>query len=539
LSIHSTHRPGLLCGIALLLATGNVLAQTAAQPSGESPQAAPAATAHDRQANDAKAEDDKTPKRQWKIEPRLSITETFSDNILLRNRDPRADWVTDLAPGLRVSGEGKHLQAYFDYSLHEMVYARNSNGRRSQNALNTFGKFEAVDNLLYLDWSGVIGQQNISALGQQSANPANVNANQTETSSLRLSPYLKGRLGGSADYEVRYSTSILHTALNSASDIYQRGWTANIHGTTGLSWLLWGIDGDWQTASYSFGRESEAGHIGGKLTWMADDNVRVSLLAGREENNFLSLDKESNVTYGIGLNWTPTPRTKIAAERVKRFFGTGHRFSFEHRTPRTVTSFSESRDVAGTTTHNLGGGSIGNIYDLLYTQFASIEPDPVNRAALVNGFLLANNIAPNTLITSGFLNSGPTLQRMRNLAFSLVGARNTLTLVAAQSEIQRLGILANGNEDLANAPTVRQRGFNVTLSHNLTPLTHLNILGSQQNSSALNSSQETKMRTLSATLNSRIGARTSASLGARRTLYQSLGAPYSENAVIGTLSLQY
>lgn len=484
-------------------------------------------------------EDGRTGKREWQLTPRLSLTETYTDNVLLKNTDRHSDWVTDLSPGLRISGESKRLQAYFDYSLRELIYANNSRGHQTQNSLNTFGKLEAVDRLLFVDFSGTIAQQTISAFGVPSPSAAYINSNLTETSTLRVSPYLKGRLGSIADYELRYAATQLHTDSSRISDTNLQAWNARLGGTTTLAWLAWSVDGDWQTANYSAGRQSESSQISGRLTWQVDDTLRLSAIAGREENNFRTLNKESKDNYGLGLDWTPTPRTKLSAEGVKRFFGTGHHISFEHRTPRTITQIMSSRDVTANTTGSNAGGSVGNIYDMLFNQMASFEPDPVKRATLVTAFLEANNIAPNAVVTSGFINSGPTLQRLNNASFALLGARNTLTFIFSQGDTQRLGLLAAAGEDLATARAVRQRGFNVTLVHDLTPLTHLNLLGTQQHNTSTGLSLETTTRILTATISSKLGAHTSASLGARRSLFQSPTAPYSETAIIGTLNLQY
>ena len=80
------------------------------------------------------------------------------------------------------------------------------------------------------------------ALGTQSPSPTLINSNRTEVASLRLSPYVRGPLGGVADYEARLSwegtntknsnadsssTEALLRVSSSASTFTKLGWSAD------------------------------------------------------------------------------------------------------------------------------------------------------------------------------------------------------------------------------------------------------------------------------------------------------------------------
>lgn len=493
---------------------------------------------HSTQAQTPPAETEAAPKRVWTITPRITLAETLTDNVLLRDSNKRSDQITEISPGIRISGESARLKAYFDYSLRELLYAHDSSRKNNQNALNTFGTLQAVEHLLYVDFSGVIAQQQISALGVQSPSYTNVNVNQTETSNFRLSPYLKGKFLGSAEYELRYAANIVRSDSAAVSDLDQSEWSAHLKGATPFSRLQWAVDASRLNLDYSRGRRTEATRLDGRLSYMFDNSLRLTGIFGQEENNYLTLDQERHTTNGYGIDWTPSPTTKLSFDQERRFFGNGHHLNFEHRTPRTALIYSDSRDVS-TTPSNLYGGSVGNVYDLMFNQMASLEPDPVKRAALVNNFLQASGIAPNTSVTSGFLNSGPTVSRNQNLSFALIGVRNTLTLIASQSDTQRIGLMSAVNEDLASATRIRQRGLSISLAHKLTPLTNLNLMASRQNSFAASTNIETNTRQLTATLSSRFGTNVTGSLGLRHVVFESPVTPYTENAFVGTLNLQY
>ena len=68
---------------------------------------------------------------------------------------------------------------------------------------------ELIERRLGVNASASISQQAVSAFGTQSASTTADNANRAEVTTYSLSPYLRGRLLGEADYQIRlaYSTS--------------------------------------------------------------------------------------------------------------------------------------------------------------------------------------------------------------------------------------------------------------------------------------------------------------------------------------------
>lgn len=483
---------------------------------------------------------DAGPKRTVSLVPRVSVSETFTDNVRLANVGQQSEQITAISPGLRISVEGARLKSYFDYALSEFVYAQNTSPRRSQNALNTFGTLEAVDNWAYLDFSGVISQQAISAFGTQSVDNAATNANRTETSSLRLSPYVRGRLADTAEYEARYSLATTRSQSALASDVTTADGLVKVGSGSAFRRLGWSAEATRQRTDYSAagGRATEADRLRAVLTYAVSPQLRLSVNGGREANNYTSLDKQSHDSGGFGVDWSPTERTKLSASRENRFFGESHSLSVEHRTPRTAWRFSDSRDVTATPSQS-GVGSIGSVYDLFYSQFASIEPDPILRAQLVNNFLQANGISPGATVISSFLTSAVSVQRRQDLSFSLLGVRDTVTLIASRSEGSRLDSLSTLLDDFTTSAVVRQQGLSVSYAHRLTPQSALNVLVSQQNTSGSTALQDTTLRSFNVSVSTKVGKQSTATFGARRVIFDSMASPYIETAITASLNVQF
>lgn len=472
------------------------------------------------------------------IVPRIAITETLTDNVRLASTGRQAEQITEISPGIRISREVGRLRGYFDYSLSEVVYAQSSSPSQSQNALNTFGTLEAVDNWAFLDFNGSISQQAISAFGTQSIDNTSINANRTEVSSYRLSPYLRGRLGNLANYEARYSRAVTSSDAAAQSGVTTVDGAVRINSDSTFRNVGWSVDGNRQRVDYSAGRPTEADRLNLRLSYSVTPQLNVFANGGREANNYTSFEKQSYGTSGFGVNWSPSETTAISAQQDHRSFGDSHSLSFENRTARTAWRFSDSKDVSATPSQT-GLASLGSIYDLLYLQFASLEPNPTARARLVNAYLQANGISPNAIVLTSFLTSAVSLQRRQDLSLALLGVRDTVTFIATRSEGNRLDTVSRGVDDFSNSSLVRQRGFIVNYAHRLTPDYSLGVLASQQKTSGDSSQQDITLHSFNINVTGRVGRKATASVAVRRVVSSGGTSSYTETAVIGSLIVQF
>jgi uncharacterized protein (PEP-CTERM system associated) len=478
--------------------------------------------------------------RAWIIKPRIKLTETLTDNVNINRtaNGKQSDLITELAPGILIEARTARLKAYFDYSLLGQFYAQ-TDYSRTQNALNAFGTFEAIDNWLFFDFSGVIAQQAISAFGAQSPDSSTINNNSTETATYRFSPFIRGQLGGWVDYSLRYNVSTTNASAANANDVDLAQWTGQLRGSTPFQSLKWTIDGNQQTTDYSRGRETEAEMLRGSINYSISPQFRINLSAGRESNNYLSVDQESNNTHGYGFDWNPTERTQISAFKEKRFFGDGHNVRFSHRFPRSSFSYTDTRDVV-VLPNQFSTIGLGNIYDLYFDQFASLIPDPIARASFVRALLELSGINPNTQVTSGFLASRATIQRRQQLALAILGVRNSITLSANRTESESILASTTLNDDFSQNDVIHQKGVSLNFSHRLSDLSNLNILALRQDSTGSGSNTKKTTSTLyQVNVSTKLGAKTTGALSARRSEFDSPTNPYTENALIGTLSFIY
>ncbi|MBT3067027.1 TIGR03016 family PEP-CTERM system-associated outer membrane protein [Rhodoferax sp. U11-2br] len=472
------------------------------------------------------------------ISTRVTVNETVTDNVALSGTSAKSDQITEISPGIHVNINGARLKTYFDYSLTHVNYAQGTAASRNQNALNTFGTLEAVDNWAFLDFSGNISQQTISAFGTQSNNNTTINANRTEVASYSLSPYVKGRLGDAANYEARISRAVSSSDSATASDTATTNSVVKVSNASAYRSLGWTADLSRQQASYSAGRTTETDTYSLGLTYEVSPQVKLSANAGQESNNYSSLDKQNYSTSSVGINWFPSERTSLSALTGKRSFGNTHNVSLEHRSARTVWRFSDSKDVSTTPNQN-GVGTIGNLYDLFYSQLEGSGLSATERAQRVNALLQLYGLSANTPVVGGFLTSAISVQRSQNLSLALLGIRDTITFLLSRTESNRLDTVTSVVDNLSNGVTVIQNGFSVNYSHRLTPDYSLGVSLSRQDTSGTTTAEETTLRSFHVNISGKVGRRTAASLGLRRVVSDNATNPYTENAVTGNLNVQF
>ena len=482
----------------------------------------------------------------WLITPSLTVNETATDNVALSKTNEKSDLVTDLSPGIRINGQGGRLKVNFDYQMHNLIYAQDSSRNRTQNALNAQGTLEAVDNWLFIDASGAISQQSISAFGGATSTDVNTNnnSNTTETSSYRVSPYIKGVLGRFADYQLRYARSTTSSRANDAFDSDTNEFSGLLKGDTGLANLAWSLDASSQQVDFGNGGSNEADRLQGRLTYSFDPQFRVSVFGGREANNYLTLDKEAHTTKGAGFEWAPTERTLLAYNRENRFFGNSNMFTFSHRTAGTAWRYSESKDVSASPRQQ---SLIGlSAYDLVYANIdRTVEATPEQKALLTQAVLASNGLSATDLLPAGFLSSSATLQHRREMSLVLLGVRNSVTFSLSQSESEKLSqgsiISPILGEDFASANKIRQRIASIGWTHRLTEMSSLSGNFARSNSRGTGTagpSLETTQNSFNVNFSTRLGPNTSAGLGARRVVVDGTSS-YTENAVTGVLSHRF
>ena len=480
----------------------------------------------------------------WRIVPSVAADLTYTDNVGLVNNSKKSDLVTRLSPGIVIEGRGGHVTGNLDFRWSEFLYAKDSQRNNQQKSLNANGKLELVDQWLYIDGRGSISQQPISAFGKQGVSNDLVNTNRTETTTYQWSPYIQGRLGGVADYSLRYTGAQSKAGegeLSAGSGTSSKTWSGRLSGETTLALLGWSVDLQQKQMERSTSRDTKSRRAVGKLTYRIDPQVSLNATLGRESDDYSGIETQSRTVTGYGVDWAPTERTTVSLDKEKRSFGDSYSADFKHRTALTAWKLSQSKNV-NTPSDQLLNTSLNSAFELLNLQLASTEPDPVRRAQLANQALQDAGIPADAQAFGTLVTSRVYISRRREASFILTGATNIVTLSADRSDNQTLGSGGVIADDFSLSPNIQRSGFTTSWAHKLTPDTAITLNGRRSRNKGSTASLDTRLNSLSLLLTTKLGPKTSATVGLRRTHADSDSATansYDEQALTGSFFVKF
>ncbi|MFY7863776.1 TIGR03016 family PEP-CTERM system-associated outer membrane protein [Roseateles sp.] len=471
-----------------------------------------------------------------RVQPRVSLTQTWTDNLSLQERAKDQALISMVAPGLTVNSNSGRLRGSLDYALNGLIYTKTERANNVQHALSANASLELIDRHFFVDVRASYGQQQASAFGQQtSAENAIRNPNSSDVANLIVTPSWRGRLADFARWEAKASATETRVKNSAVGDSRQADLSLRADGiaTGPLSW--WSAVSS-QRANASSGIDNVRSSATAGLSYRPDIEFSIGVNAGLERSDLKTGAAKSGPTAGFNAVWTPTPRTSFQGDYQRHDYGDSHSLSLNHRFQRSSIRFMDSTSVS----QGLSSGAGGQLtnYQLYFFQFESLYPDPVVRDAKVRQFLQETGRSPNAQANSGFLSSSPSLQRRQELSASWQGLRASATATLNQSASSRIGGQVPGQGDLSQSSKVVQRGASASFSYRLTPDSSANLAISEQQTRGDLASQSTTLRNVNLSWNGRLGQKGSLNIGTRYSLFEGT-LPYRENAVFATLVHQF
>ena len=257
----------------------------------------------------------------WAVVPRIELAAAFTDNVETeRDGERDADLVAKVAPGVRVEGDFSRLKVLTDYAMEVLGFATHRKESDIRHKLEAGLRGEVVDNLIYLDLQGEIGDTLLADSGPTSIGEFNITDNRVTEMAGSISPYLKRRLGDWADLEARYRVTHVGANDDSLADVTSQTVTARLEGLDRQSPLGWVASAVWDKADFDAtesqeGRQSET--IIAALDTSYEINDRLALLGGI---GYSSLDDDTRDNGGetgpywqVGFEARPTRSTRLRA----------------------------------------------------------------------------------------------------------------------------------------------------------------------------------------------------------------------------------
>ncbi len=444
------------------------------------------------------------------------------------------EFVAELRPGVQLSSRSGRVVGSLNYALGLSYRARDSGAQNVQHQLSSSFSAEAVERWMYLDGSATVSQQTVSAFGQQSTADSNQNnSNRVEVLSVSLSPYVRGVFGSAVSYEARLSANATNARRSITADSSGSSGSVSLSSVVGGTSLGWGLSAMTQTSDFRAGRQTRGDRYAASLSYIPDPELSFSARGGQESTDAAGASKATTSNWGAGVTWRPTDRTRLQLDTDERYFGRAYRVSLDHRMASSSLQFSSSRDSSNGSSG--GSGQRLTLYEVFFAQFASVQPDPVLRDLMVLDFLRAQNLDPNAFVPGGFLNTSVTVQERHQLTLSYAGLRmaGSVQAFASSTSVIDAAAVSSINQNAS------QWGYMANASYRLTPDASLALTGSRLLTQGNATRNGTNLKSLSLSLSGQLARRTSASVSARYSVFNSDTNPYREAAITASLSQRF
>ncbi|QOJ08250.1 TIGR03016 family PEP-CTERM system-associated outer membrane protein [Nitrosomonas sp. H1_AOB3] len=423
---------------------------------------------------------------EWNIQPRLTVSETYTDNVRLGGGSgfggfgglgSGSEFITQISPGVNITGEGRRFKSNLSYTLNNLVYAKNERFR-IRNLLNADTSAEIIKHHFFIDGRAAISQQNAFLFGSQALDNATLTGNLRNIYRWSISPYVRQRFSNLASGEVRYVHGEVSSNVNNFSNSSSDTAILSLNSGSAFKTLGWGINYSHTQIDRKYARPNlgrlqtiELERTTGMLRYAVTSQFNLIGTAGYERNSFISIrGRTSSPLWTVGFSWTPTKRTKIDASGGKRFFGNTYAASVDHRTRNTVWNLSYIEDISTFGQQSLAGGSILNA-SMLSQLFSGLQGgEALLNQGLPSSFADPNNFLTNRLFLLRRLQASLTINGKKN---SLVFRGFNYSRKSFSSDEEDADLIGIGNAVLTRDTT--QTGGNILWNYRLSPRTSANI----------------------------------------------------------------
>ncbi len=475
---------------------------------------------------------------EWKITPSLGLAEIYSDNVSLRPLgQERSEFITQVTPGLTITGDGRRLKLRANYEMQNFAYAREGDFSSNHQFLGN-ADAELVDGLFFLNGKASVSQQSISPFDIQAASAANTGSNRTDIKTYSVSPYLRHRFGSTADTELRYTHDAVASNTDGLLDSRSNGIRFNVDSGDAFRTLGWGLQYNLQHTDYDNANSLRMEEASGSLRYLLTPRFALTTTVGYEKNNYLSLGEQpQGAFWQAGLAWAPSIRTNLEASAGRRFYGKSYSLTFNHRARNTVWSIGYD-DQISTTQSQFAVPVTTDTAAFLDQLWQTSIPDAALRQQVVDAFIRDAGLPAALSASVNTLTNRVFLEKRWQASVAINGAKNTLlfSLYDTNRDAQTAGTIDSGllgAGNLAQEDNTHQTGVNALWNWHPTSRTNLSVSAGHARARSLATGLVTKTRTYRTAVNRQLQPKLKGTLEYRhlRQDFNQPGRDVRENAV--------
>lgn len=490
--------------------------------------------------------------QQWTVTPGVSLLETYTDNVDLRDDDlASAQWVTEIRPSVAVSGKSRRLKVNASASWSQYAYSDKDSVLLPTDSQRRYAadlQGTLVDEMLYVDASANRSRSNILPFGPGAQDNPFSRDNQTDVKSWSVSPYLVRRLGRDATMQLRYTRDSVDSGLRNLFGT-STGDTVllNLASSAELRGLGWGLNYMRQDIDNRLVGESSSETVSGSLRYRFSRTWTATATAGYDRYDFEGPGPESKGrNWSVGGIWTPSTRTSVQASIGRHLYGQTGALSATVRARRMVWDIQYRDSITSSRSQYLLPAAVDTAA-MLDRLFNGMFPDALERERAVAAYMQANGLPASLANNINYLSNRYARDKELRASVGWRGQRATALLSGYRSERRAVSDQQSDSPLLGNSlsslnDNLRQHGGSMTYQHRLGLRSNLQGGVNYRYTESLTTGVESRDRLFYVRLNRDFGRHLKGSLEAQR---RNGGTDftgrrdYTENAVVANLTMTY
>jgi hypothetical protein len=257
----------------------------------------------------------------WLVQPGVTVSEIFSDNLKLSPTRPESGFVSEVSPSVRVSGETARSRVNANYRLQGLYNAGGREAVSVNHQLLATGLLQAIPNTLFVNASSAISQQNSSNALVATDNIAG-NFARLNSQSVAISPYWTPHFGRYANglLKLGYShvsvdqlagspSPLLNPLLNTRvmSDANTVSKQAQLSNGRYFNHWQWSVDYSAEQQQRQSGQDVRFERYASNNRYALNRHWSLLAQGGYENNAFTSLNSRirNGFYYQVGAQWQP------------------------------------------------------------------------------------------------------------------------------------------------------------------------------------------------------------------------------------------
>lgn len=490
---------------------------------------------------------------KWEIVPTVSVEEMYTDNVALSPRELQEDsWITTIDPAVAITATGARLKLKAIYDPEIISYSRGDTDYKVYQRGDLVSTAELARQLLYLDTGANINQYDASLHGPITAGNDNLTGNRATVWTYYGSPYIRRDFGSAVQAEARYTYSVVNAGTQSAfvddalSDSTANRVNLRLKSGPAYKLLTWNVDAVGETVNYDSGEYSVTRVATAGVRRLITPTIGLLAQAGYEQykSQYQSVDLApgtDGASWSTGFDWTPSPRTHLAATVGHRFYGSAYSLDFSHRSRLTTWGIQYSENVTSSRSGFFVPATTSTVgyLDIL---FSAQFPDPAARQRAVQEFIARTGLPASLSDSINFFSTQLFLAKRWQASTGLLGVRNVVILdVYRESRDALVGnLVLPGAGDFATSNNIIQTGASVLWNFRLSALDAWNMRASYSRNEFPGLQEIDHFIYLGMGFSRQFDPRFFGSLNYRNQhSYSNIATSYTENAVIASVQYRF